>query len=260
MPAAGRARFSGCHNNFGREGVVNALTGRLDALNVFDGSRGKYEDNYYRYLNIGMRLPISTGTDWFIYDMSRVYTGVQGKLTIASWLEALKAGRCQATNGPLLSLKVDGQSMGAIIDLKAPKKVKIEASALGRVPLRQLQLIHNGKVIKTELAADKDPGRIRLAHEVLLDQPAWFALRSDGDVKNEFDKTIFAHTSPVYVNFKGRGVFHMDDALDLMKQIAQGQELIRARGKFSNAEASRDLLALYDQAAQILRERINKRQ
>jgi hypothetical protein len=38
---------------------LNALTGRLDALNVFDGSRrGSFEDNYYRYLNIGLRLPI----------------------------------------------------------------------------------------------------------------------------------------------------------------------------------------------------------
>ena len=42
--------------------MPTALTGRLDALNVFDGSRtGSYEENYYRYLNIGLRVPISTG-------------------------------------------------------------------------------------------------------------------------------------------------------------------------------------------------------
>lgn len=56
-----------CHNTFGYEDVPNALAGRLDALNVFDGSRqGAFEDNYYRYLNIGLRVPISTGTDWFM--------------------------------------------------------------------------------------------------------------------------------------------------------------------------------------------------
>src|SRR5262245_65353397 len=53
------------------------------------GSRiGKYEDNYYRYLNLGLRMPISTGTDWFMYDFSRVYAEVRGKLTIPAWLRS----------------------------------------------------------------------------------------------------------------------------------------------------------------------------
>ena len=59
-----------------------------NAFNVFDGSRtGKYEDNYYRYLNVGLRLPISTGTDWFIYDFARVYVRMTDKLSIKSWLD-----------------------------------------------------------------------------------------------------------------------------------------------------------------------------
>ncbi|HLW66959.1 MAG TPA: CehA/McbA family metallohydrolase, partial [Gemmataceae bacterium] len=92
-----------CHNTFGHESVASALSGRLDAWNVFDGTRaGSYEDKYYRCLNVGTRLPISTGTDWFIYDFSRVYARVEKPLTIRSWLAALKAGRNVVTNGPLL--------------------------------------------------------------------------------------------------------------------------------------------------------------
>src|SRR5207237_6244528 len=114
-----------CHNTFGVEDVASAFTGRLDALNVFDGSRaGRYEDNYYQYLNVGLRMPISTGTDWFLYDFARVYAEVRGQLTIPAWLDAVKAGRCQATNGPLLSLQVDGRPMGELIELKEPKKLK----------------------------------------------------------------------------------------------------------------------------------------
>ena len=72
-----------CHNTSGFEGVPNTLAGRVDALNVFDGSRtGTFEESYYRYLNVGLRLPISTGTDWFVYDFSRVYARVPGPLTI----------------------------------------------------------------------------------------------------------------------------------------------------------------------------------
>jgi len=63
-------------------------------------------------------MPISTGTDWFMYDFSRVYAEVQGKLTIPAWLDAVKAGRCQATNGPLLTLKVEGKTPGGAIDLQ----------------------------------------------------------------------------------------------------------------------------------------------
>src|SRR5207244_5622190 len=142
-----------CHNTNGFEDVPSAVTGRLDAMNVFDGSRtGKFEDNYYRYLNIGLKMPISTGTDWFMYDWSRVYAEVKGKLTITSWLNAVKAGRCQATNGPLLTLTVDGKSIGDVIDLKGPKTLKIRASAAGRHPPQKLQLVRTGVVIKTQSA------------------------------------------------------------------------------------------------------------
>lgn len=249
-----------CHNTFGVEDVMSAVSGRLDALNVFDGSRqGKYEDNYYRYLNIGLRMPISTGTDWFMYDQSRVYAEVRGKLTIPAWLEAVKAGRCQATNGPLLSLQVDGKSIGDVIDLKAPRTIKIEASAVGRHPIQKLQLVHNGQVVKTQTANAMDLGRIQLKHEMRIDAPGWFAVRIDSDAKNEFQKTLFSHSSPVYLTFKGNGVFDVDAALGLLKQVEEGHATIKAKGHFSNATAASRLLSLYDEAAKDLRDRINAR-
>src|SRR5262249_28069040 len=111
-----------CHNTLGHESVPSALAGLVDALNVFDGSRnGKFEDHYYRFLNIGLRLPISTGTDWFLYDFSRVYAKVSGRLTVPKWLEAVKAGRCQATNGPLFALSGDGKEPGDVITLDRPE-------------------------------------------------------------------------------------------------------------------------------------------
>ena len=121
-----------CHNASGFEGVPNTLAGRVDALNVFDGTRsGTYEDSYYRYLNIGLRFPISTGTDWFVYDFSRVYAKVPGELTIPKWLDALKAGRCQVTNGPLLTLTVDGKEIGDVLNLDKPKAVRVEVDGDG---------------------------------------------------------------------------------------------------------------------------------
>ena len=56
-----------CHNAWGLEDVPNWVTGRLDAQNIFDGgTHGSFKDSFYRYLNAGVKVPFSTGTDWFM--------------------------------------------------------------------------------------------------------------------------------------------------------------------------------------------------
>ena len=248
-----------CHNGFGTEDILNALTGRLDALNVFDGSRrGSFEDNYYRYLNIGLRLPISTGTDWFIYDFSRVYAKVPGKLTIAGWLDALKAGRCQATNGPLLSLEIDGKEIGDTLSLAGPKTLRIKAGAVGRHDFGTLELVHNGKVIHKASAKDK-LFRASMTYEVRVEGPGWFAVRIAATSKNELGQGLFAHTSPIYVEIAGKRLFDVEAARAMLQEIETSEAAIRTQGKFTTPAASAQILTLYEEAAKDLRGRINQR-
>ena len=175
-----------CHNSIGHEDVLNALTGRLDALNVFDGSRrGTFEETYYRYLNVGLRMPISTGTDWFIYDFARVYVRAAEPLTVTGWLGGLRAGRNQATNGPLLTLRVSDRDLGDTIKLARPGKVMVEASAVGRNDFQTLQLVHNGKVIRTSRAQGKETFEAKLTEEVRIEESGWLAVRIDSTTKNE---------------------------------------------------------------------------
>lgn len=250
-----------CHNTNGFEGVPNTLAGRIDALNVFDGNRsGAYEDSYYRYLNSGLRLPISTGTDWFIYDFSRVYAKVPGRLTIPKWLDAVKAGRCQATNGPLLTLTVDGKEIGDVLNLDRPRPVRVEVSATGRHDFQKLQLVQNGRVIQSEPGTMKDGVyTARLVREVRLDAPAWYAARIDSTAKNELDKVLFAHTSPVYVDFAGKGVFDVDAARLLLRRVEECRASIRSRGKFGEDAARDKILATYDDTTKELAKRIGQR-
>ncbi len=85
------------HNLYGFEDIPNWITGRVHANNIFDGShRGSFKDTYYRYLNIGLHVPFSTGTDWFIYDFSRVYVQTDRPLTPTAWLEILAAGKSRS--------------------------------------------------------------------------------------------------------------------------------------------------------------------
>jgi len=250
-----------CHNASGFEGVPSTLAGGIDALNVFDGTRtGTYEDSYYLYLNIGLRLPISTGTDWFIYDFSRVYAKVPGTLTMPKWLDALKAGRCQATNSPLLTLSVDGKEIGDVLNLDKPKTVRVEITATGRHDFQKLQLVQNGQVVQEESAKMKDGVcSARFVREVRLDGPAWFAARIDSSAKNELDRQLFAHTSPVYVNFTGKRVFDIEAARLMLRRMEQALEEIRARGKFGNQSLRDEILAIYKETSNELVKRVGER-
>jgi hypothetical protein len=250
-----------CHNTSGNEDVPGFLAGRLDALNVFDGSRaGRFEDGYYHYLNVGMRLPISTGTDWFLYDFSRVYARVKGELTVQSWLQALREGRSVATNGPLLRLTVDGKSIGDVVKLDKGKTVRVETEGVGRHRFERLQLVQNGKVIDEAKPREKDGGwSARLERDVRLAEPAWFAVRVDAQARNELGQVLFAHSSPCYVDFQGERPFDLESARYLQRQLDEARTDIQAKGKFSSDAARAKLLAVYDRAAEDLQARIKRR-
>lgn len=250
-----------CHGTFGYEDVPNIVTGRVDALNFFDGSRrGTYEEVYYRCLNLGMRLPISTGTDWFIDDFSRDYVKIGAEVSPTAWLEGLKAGRALMTNGPLLTLTVDGREPGSVLELAGPRKLRIEATGVGRLDFTKLELVHNGTVIASVEAAAKDNGfHAVLRKEVAVDSPGWFAVRIASKTRNELGGELFAHTSPVYVDVGDRRPFVVEDALALLKLIEQARDEIPKQGKFSSPEKREELLAGYQEAAELLAKRIGER-
>lgn len=128
-------------DHFGYEDIPNWITGRVHANNIYDGSRrGSYKDTYYRYLNTGLRVPFSTGTDWFIYDFSRVYVAADRPITPTEWLDRLTAGRTYITNGPLLELTVAGQPIGGTIELQQPRAVKVHGRAIGRTDFKRIEL------------------------------------------------------------------------------------------------------------------------
>jgi hypothetical protein len=252
-----------CHNTYGHEVIPGMLAGRLDAINFLDnGSRcGSLEDLYYRFLNLGLRVPLSTGTDWFLYDFSRVYARLGGPVSTGAWLTALKRGEAVITNGPLLTLTVDEKPVGAVLDLEKPRKVRVDARAVGRLNFDMLQLVRNGVVVHTQTAQASSSGfTARIAREVGVDGPAWFAVRIiESARKNEFGQRLFAHSSPVYVDVAGQRVFDVESALDVLRLIETAKGNIRARAVFSRPAARDKLLALYDEAAADLRERMKRR-
>lgn len=260
-----------CHNSFGLEDLPSWIDGKPHAQNIFDGdpeAHGSYQDTFYRYLNAGLRVPFSTGTDWFIYDFSRAYAAVQKLDTPRDWLHALEAGRTFITNGPFLDLEIQGKLPGETVSLDGAASVRIKGSAVGRVDFRRIELIRNGEVVAT---ADSSPkgGHFVAAFDrtVKVDAPGWYALRVPpfavpkpaADVpRSELGGPLFAHTSAVHVEIGGRNAFDPAVARGLLDEMSQAREKILKNGVFATDHEKEHVLSVYALSISALEKRLSK--
>jgi len=257
-----------CHNVFGYEADPNWILGRLDAMNIYDGGRrAGFKERYYRLLNAGFKVPFSTGTDWFMYDFSRVYVRMDGPVTAENWLKALSAGRSYITNGPLFEFTVDDAGPGDTINLDRPTTLSILGGCEGRMNFDRVELIRNGEVIETR-PCRRNGGHFLggIAMELHVDEPCWFALRipppsldpdDTSTPVNEFGERLFGHTSPVYVTVAGRSNFDPAAARDLLESMSTAQQDIREHGKFEDPESLARVLDVYQDATDRLNSRLD---
>ena len=246
-----------CHNQFGFEDLPSWISGLVQAQNIFDGgNKGNYEETFYRYLNLGIRAPFSTGTDWFIYDFSRVYTEIgEGKTSVASWLKNFRQGQTFITNGPLLELTVNGASPGA--NIKTGKKVTVQYRAMSRENFGELELVKNGKATLLSPTRKNHNGWHEYTGEleVPVNGPSWIAVRvsPNANVKNEFGRKLFGHTSPVYINHTKGDIIDPDVVDELITEIESDLAAIRERGSFDSPEDIESVATIYKDAIQKLR-------
>jgi hypothetical protein len=255
------------HNLFGFEDIPNWVTGRVHANNIFDGSaRGSYKDTYYRYLDVGLHVPFSTGTDWFIYDFSRVYVATDRPITPTEWLDRLAAGQTYITNGPLLEWTVDGRPAGSIVDLSGPARLAVRGRAIGRLDFKRIEVVRNGRVVRTAGSQREGDHFIASIDEASLeiDGPSWLALRTppppvkdDPQLQepvalNEFGGAIFSHTSPIYVHMSGQARFDAPTAEQLVAQMNSDWEKIQSQAVFDDPAERKRVAAVYDEAIETL--------
>ena len=261
-----------CHNTLGMERVANLVTGRLNAQNIFDGgARGSFKDSFYLALNAGFKVPFSTGTDWFIYDFSRTYVKVDGPLTVKSWLKGLAAGRSYITNGPLLEFTVDGIEPGDRAMLARSGSVNVTARGVGRVDFRRLELVQNGRVVRTkETRAAAEGGHFvaEMRLDLLVDQPCWFALRvppppvkDDPELTepvplNEYGQPLFAHTSAVDVEVGGIRYVERAALQTLLRTLRENVRSMNAQAQFGDEGEKARVNDVYHEAITELEKRL----
>jgi len=249
-----------CHNAFGFEEVPDWIAGVLDAHNIFDGgSRGSYEDTFYRFMNIGLQVPFSTGTDWFIYDFSRVYVKLNKPLTIKRWLDGLEKGRTFITNGPLLKFSLGEHSPGDIIRLAQPQELKISSFATGRCDFQKIEVIYNGHIIQSAPSRSVDGHfEAQITAPLLISEPGWVALRISSEQKNELGAPLFGHTSAVYIEIGGKTIFKPEAARKLITNMNEAMRTIREKASFAGDKQADEILNVYREGITSLRKRLKK--
>jgi hypothetical protein len=216
-----------CHNGSGMEVPVAIALGHVDAYNLADGLDADY-DRYYRFLNCGFRLPVSSGTDWWIYDHNRVYAQVEGAFSYDSWLAAMKAGRTFVTNGPLLDLRVGDGRPGSLIDVDGMVQVSVRAAS--RVPFDRLELVRDGEVVAEQVSRD---GAAAIEYELNADRGGWLAARVFSRAKSYGGARVFAHTGPVYYRVAGTPFRRAEAAGAFIDEIENSVRLIGKTFRFA---------------------------
>ncbi len=245
-----------------RELPIDAVLGVVHAVDLmsYNSDEDRSAELWYRLLNCGLKLSACVGTDALL-DRStdplggdRVYVKTVGPLTMRSWLDGLKSGRSFVSNGPILTLEVNGKGPGETCELAAAGKVRVGVTVESYVPFRSIDVIVNGKVAAhdhTAAAAGEAAGsRVRRFDVALpIERSSWIALRVRGpDHPLVFDGPVWAHTSPVYVKVGGQGIESRDDAAYFVVWIEHMLKAVAARNRYASVENRRQVEALFRRA------------
>jgi hypothetical protein len=181
--------------------VLLAPFGLVDFIEVLQGGR-LTSDGWYRLLNLGLHVTPAAGTDWPYSDFPGVvrnYVDVGGPFNVDRWFDAFEAGRTFVTNGPLVSLTVNGTGIGR--ELRVARGTKLELVADARLnpdvdALDRLEIVVLGDVTDTVSAQGKDT--VALRKEIVAERSMWIAVKAYGARQDPRNTTI-AHSAPVYV-------------------------------------------------------------
>ena len=243
-----------CHNGRGMEAPVAAVLGKLDALNLFDPFWVMPEeyDLWYHMLNCGLRLPASTGSDWFICSNNRVYVQVDGPFSYEGWLEGLQCGRTFITNGPVLFLSVSNQGPGACLDARPGQEIEVQMTWRSHHPIEAVELIAGGQVAATRtFPSGSREGKWTVSFDVRAD--GWIAARVSSTHRDSFYQPAFAHTSPIWLRAGIASAAQRSSAAFFVRSLDEALAWIRSVGAYANDRQQAEVLALFKEGQEAYR-------
>ena len=212
------------HQPLTNELPVDVALGKIDYMEILGFSDHRSTAAvWYRLLNLGFRIPAAAGTDAMAnfaslrgpVGMNRVYARVsEGTLNPREWLNALKAGRTFATNGPLLGLSLGGAAIGDELPYDHPQqRVNYSVRLESIVAVDHLELVCNGRVVQS-FVKHGPLEHASFTGSIPLTSSGWCLLRasSDGARYPVLDNYVYATTSPIYITLAGHAPRSAGDA------------------------------------------------
>ena len=194
---------------------VDVALGLVDYYEVVGFADPRTSANvWYGLLNCGLQVAAAGGTDAMAnyaslrgpVGINRTYAWVPDASADPAerqqqWLAALRGGHTMATNGPLVSLTVNGSLPGDELALDiGGSEVTYRGVYRSSVPVDHLELIWNGEIVESfDTGASANSLDIEGTLEIV--ESGWLALRawSEGAHPLIFDLYPYATTTPVYI-------------------------------------------------------------
>lgn len=249
-----------------RELVADAALGVVDSIDIISPFNDEGAVTLYHHLlSCGLRLAATAGTDVFLSfshgpgvasnppGWGRVYAhlGAQS-LSVDAFKAAIRGGRTIVTNGPWLTLDVNGHGPGAVLDLAGGDRLDIRARVHGE-GADHLTIVGPDGVM-----AAGDPASELRCETTLDGGPTWIAAVARGaDHPNTLDASVLAHTSPVYVDVAGRRVARAADARWCLELLDALEQFVGEHGHYDHATRAAhfgDFVNVLDEARRFYRQ------
>jgi hypothetical protein len=185
----------------------------------------------------------------------RSYVNVHGKFDYSSWIAGIRAGRTFVTSGPMLTMTVNGQPPGAVLNVGDGSTVAVKITVDSMLPVESIEIVYNGQVLAQKRNLDQ------LAHQsmtekVRLHEGGWIAARaySDRTFTYQWFPPItpplrhFAHTSPVYVNLDCRRAKSNAAISELLRQVDDVIKWVENQASYADESQREEVLSLFDSA------------
>jgi hypothetical protein len=239
-----------CHNGAGMEAPVAAILGKLDAFNLFDPYWVMPEEYtvWYHLLNCGIRLPASTGSDWYICSNNRVYVQTGGSFSYAAWLKGLQAGRSFITNGPALFIRAGDSQPGDTLVARTDAQEEVTITWQSHHPIDSVELIYNGQVVDSQVFPEGSRnGDWHIP--LIMREDGWLAARVSSRQRDSFYQPLFAHTSPIWLQVDRPPAARLSSASSFTRALDEAMDWVHNSGKFNSPRQQAEVLDLF-QAAQ----------
>ena len=251
-----------CHNHYhrlntlpGGWGMIGPLAPDEKDIKEKDELFRRTNAQYYHWLNCGIRMGVSGGSAIGVMPVplgyNRTYTQVEGELTPAKYWAAVKAGRTFATSGPMITIEVEERGMGSELAVSPRRPRNLEATAHLQTlePIQSLELIENGRVIRSERVPPAPAGKSinqKFRWPVQPKRSGWYAARAlftaaDGGLRQ-------AHTSPVYIVVDGKPTAFKESAEYMLRWVDRLVEIARVPGRYQQEADKQQVIATYDRA------------